>query len=234
MNKFRVCGVVFQAVLILVLAGGVAQAAINWGNGTTSGPHNGVFSWNTGVWDGADAGAFGSPTVSPIGFSYVNEFGDMDYRVDVGESLNSITRVTINTEASPALQLIRVVEGGSWAGDNSKITVQPSWDILKFSPGIPGSTGPLDMSPSVVFNPDGTWIAQYTLLPGDATPLNQDTSLGWGTGILTVTNIVGVAGDASGDTFLDKEYMHVIFPEPTSVLLWVGLGSVLIRRRRRC
>jgi hypothetical protein len=208
--------------------------ASSWSNASGS---NSAFGW-TGGFNNTDH--FGNPTVTPSGFFFDNTVNFIAVNPDgsTGDSETDFARTTFDVAAStpggaPTISQIIVKEFGTWSSEISQpsdFTVQADFQLFRFVPGPPGTTGPLGMS--VVFYPNGTWAASRTLIAG--APGNPPNSnLPWSRAQITVTNTIQVSGSAPAGSFIEKTGMQIITPEPGSALVMVvGLGTLLARRRQ--
>ena len=101
--------------------------------------------------------------------------------------------------------------------------------MFRFQPSPLGNTGAINID--AVFYGDGTWEASYTLDAGVTAPPYADQP--WQRFQITVTNTIQVDGAAPAGSFIEKQGMQIIVPEPATVaLLVLGIGSLVIRRRR--
>lgn len=200
---------------------------------------NTAFGWTSGEHLDfvPDSTAFGSPAVDELGFFFRNDYGDMYFRAEQGGPNTVHGSVDFEFDiagsnpggAGPISQII-FRERGTWGGTLSDIQVQ--YDFSMFS------ASQLLLTPVVsipaVFNMDGTWEAEYILTPAGATALNQFFApiFGFENAQVQITNILH-AGGSNPDTFVQKTYSSVIFPEPGTIGLLAIIGSVALVRRRR-
>lgn len=208
---------------------------------------NAAFGWNTNYTNGghfnAGGAAMGSPTVTTDGFFFQNQFGDMNFLVTPGQSINSENRWLVSTvnSASPSVpgsspaggapfQFVRVRESGTYNSANpaADFSITQTFSIFRYNPIPPGTTGNI-LLPNVTFHANGTWEVEYQLDVGDPIP---NANLPFNTLQLTLTNILQVDGNAPQGTFIRKTFAAVIFPEPGS-LAFLGFGLALVLRRKR-
>ncbi len=201
---------------------------------------NSRFGWDGGTYN---TGKFGSPTVSPNGFYFLQPD---DFRAEVSGSLQATDFARVNVDvhaavpaAADAVDTILVEEWGEWSSDVSSasdFTVQADFAVFRYAPGMPGSTFSLTMP--VTFNPDGTWYAARALNVGDSVPGDIVPGFAWDQAVedfqITVTNTIQVDGAAPTGSWIAKNGMDIVVPEPASmVLVLAGAGLALSRRSRR-
>ncbi|MFQ5422781.1 MAG: PEP-CTERM sorting domain-containing protein [Phycisphaerae bacterium] len=219
---------VFSAVAFGVTA---ESQAVLWGFGTDQGV-NAEFNWANGRHDGegGTANQLGSPTVTMSGFIFQNEFGDMNFNVVPGTSINTITRVNVVDPAG--VPQITVHESGIYGGNPADITHTHTLDLFRTAPGFPGTSGNIPFPP-ITFAADGTWHVDMTIdvtsiawVPSgpDGLPLNDFQ--------VTLVNIFSVNAAAPAGTFVQKTRAEVIVPEPASLMLLAGGCVPLLLRRR--
>lgn len=232
------------AAMAAVFAAGTPVFASAWGFGTASGS-NAAFAWSNGdhLDAVADSTAFGSPTVDNYGFFFQNGYGDMSFNADsvtrpfIDASTQSDVDIAGSTPggALPINQII-IREGGTWgveAGFNPEdlLFVAASFYLNEHVTNDFTNVIPL---PAATFHPDGTWSIEFTLTYSDAYaqrvvgsfPNAPFTAFDW-----QFTNQLFAFGSTS-DTFINKTYAHIIFPEPAS-LAFLGLACPLVLRRSR-
>jgi hypothetical protein len=221
-------GVVGAVALLMSPATALAGP---WGNASGS---NSAFAWSGGA---SNTNLFGDPTINQHGFF----FNDTDnFRAEggdgVSDSASDFARVTLNTSTvgAPAIHEITVFEWGSWSHDISEIgdfTFQADYSILRYLPSPFAASGSLSMTWD--FQPDGTWTCARKLTAGEAgNPPASDQD--WIYFQITVTNTIQVNGTAPADSWIQKEGMRIVVPEPASgMLLLMGLGAAALRRSRR-
>ncbi len=235
---------VLMSATLLVFTG-TAQAA-PFGDNPFG--QNAAFGWNSNYTGGGHTNpggfAMGSPTVTTDGFIFQNEFGDMNFLVNPGELINSQNRwlVSIADSANPAVQgatnpgaqpfqFVRVREAGTYesADPAADFIITQTFSVVRYLPAPAGTTPNIPFHTNIVFNPDGTWVSEYTLNVGD--PIAQ-ADLPFETIQITLTNILAVSPSAPEGTFIRKTYASVLLPEPGSLAL-LALGAPLVLRRRR-
>ena len=116
---------------------------------------------------------------------------------------------------------LRSVPGGEAPEDVFNFTL-----ILGLAPIFPGGAQQFSvLSDTIVFNQDGTWTAEGTLVPNAGS---------FNIGSVTAENILGVEATAiDASTTFTKLGSTLLIPEPTTVaLLLAGLGPLVLRRRR--
>jgi hypothetical protein len=196
---------------------------------------NARFGWSGGEYN---TGKFGVPIVTTAGFFFVNP---NNFRSEVPSPLSTtdFARVTLDRAGSTPpgaapIHFITVEEWGTYAGNVSDLTVQVDFQVFRFSPAPPGTTGPLNFGTGtgfITFNPNGTWSASRTLTAGGASP--PFSNLDWNRLQVTVTNTIQVDGAAAPGSFIEKRGMRIIIPEPASMLLLLaGLGPIVLWRSR--
>ncbi|MBX3395354.1 MAG: PEP-CTERM sorting domain-containing protein [Phycisphaerae bacterium] len=200
---------------------------------------NTAFGWTSGEHLDfvPDSTAFGSPAVDELGFFFRNDYGDMYFRAEQGGPNTVHGSVDFEFDiagsnpggAGPISQII-FRERGTWGGNLADIQIQ--YDFSMFS-----ASQLLLIAPESIFadfNMDGTWEAEYILTPAGATALNQFFApiFGFENAQIQITNILHVSG-SNPDTFVQKTYSSVIFPEPGTIGLLAVLGGVALIRRRR-
>jgi hypothetical protein len=209
---------------------------------------NAAFGWNSNYVNGghfnAGGAAMGSPTVTTDGMFFQNQFGNMNFLVAPGETINSENRwlISINNSANPPVQgsnpagaapfqFIKVREEGTYnsADPLNDFSITQTFSVFRYQPLPPGTTGNIQL-PNVTFHPNGTWDVEYTLNVGDPIP---NANLPFQTLQLTLTNIIGVDGAAPAGTFMRKTYAAVIFPEPGTLALLAFAAPLVLRRRRK-
>lgn len=215
---------------VAVMVGGATAYGSAWTNDNGS---NGRFSWQ----DGNNANdLYGDPTVTEAGFFFLNP---VDFRAEggggVGDSVTDTARWVMDVGAHDSIDFITVEEWGIWSSDisdPSDYEFDVAFDVFRFDPSPPGSTTSITIPVTVEL--DGTWHAEYTLVAGAAgNPPASDQP--WNKMQITVVNTLQVDGTtAPAGTFIEKQGMRVIIPEPASLLfLALGLGSVAVCRSRR-
>jgi hypothetical protein len=205
--------------------------AVSWTNASGA---NSSFSWSGGF---NNVGLFGDPTITPGGFffndtvNFIAQGGGGS-----GATATDFARTTVDVAGSvpagaPPIHFIRVVEFGTWSNDisvESDFTVQADFAVFRFIPGPPGSTFSLPMA--TTFFPDGTWISERTLTAGEiGNPNFADQD--WSRFQITVTNTIQVDGGAAAGSFIEKTGMHIITPEPASVLFLLAAFCPVVMRR---
>jgi len=230
--------IAFGAVFALVVSSSAMAGA--WSNASGS---NTSFGWSGGF---NNTDHFGNPTVTVDGFFFLDP---VDFRADggggIGESTTDFARTTVNVNNAvggpgPDVHQVIVEEWGHWYSSETgpgglplpgNFTVQADFQMGRQMPFPPGSSGPLSLP--VTFLPDGTWHAERTLIAGQ--PGNPPFSnLDWKIFVVTVTNTIQVSGAAAEGSWIEKDGMRIITPEPTAgVLLLVGFGTLALRRSRR-
>lgn len=223
----------FAIVALAAITIGInqTQAAVSWDISVASGA-NTAFGWSGGQ---NNTDRFGDPTVSVNGFL----FESMD-NFKATTSLTSVTdfaRVTISTLTAlggpaPALDTIRIIEWGTFEGDLADVGVQADFSAFRTAPipPAPYSTGALSLpNDNTIFDVlNKTWYTERTLLVGDL----PNWSVAFNTVQITVTNTVQVEAGAPAGTFIEKNGMRIIVPEPsTCVLLAIGMIPLLRRRK---
>jgi hypothetical protein len=199
---------------------------------------NARFGWSGGQHVALPGGsAHGSPVVSQDGFFFVDYYGDMNFRAEVGgvQTVNAgvsvrVTPANSTPPGAPPIDLIIVREYGTWGGNLSDIQAQADFDITEYVTGYANNTGTLTFTPAT-FNPDGTWTAERTFVPGPGNPLGAPWT---NPNILAdfkirVRNLVGVQGSVAG-TFIEKKGLQIIVPEPGALLLLAVALPVAFRR----
>jgi len=223
--------VLVVAVFSVAAFGVTAESqAVLWGFGTDQGS-NAEFNWLNGRHDGDGglANQLGSPTVTTSGFIFQNEFGDMNFNVVPGASINTITRVNV---ADPAgISLITVHESGTYGGNPADITHTHTLDLFRTAPGFPATSGNIPFPP-ITFAADGTWhvdmaidVTSIAWVPfgSDGLPVNDFQ--------VTLVNIFSINMGAPAGTFVQKTRAEIIVPEPASLLLLAGGFLPLLLRR---
>jgi hypothetical protein len=227
----------YSVVMVAVIGAMCVAASPVWaGPWSNASGANAAFGWSGGQ---NNTGRFGDPVVSESGFLFA---APVDFRADggggVSDSATDFARVTANIATSvpagaPAIQFITVKEWGTWSQDVSNPATdfgfQLDYSVFRYAPTPLGTTGSIDID--AMFHPDGTWEASYTLNAGVAVPPYADKP--WERFQITVTNTIQVDGAAPSGSFIEKQGMQIIVPEPATVaLLVMGIGSLAIRRRR--
>lgn len=220
-------------VIGLVCVAAAPAWAGAWSNASGA---NAAFGWS----DGSNtADRFGSPVVSDSGFLFSSP---VDFLAAGGGGVSAtksdIASVRLNVANSvpggaPAIEFITVREWGTWSqGISDPATdfgFKLDFSVTRYLPEPAGGTGVIDIAPT--FHGDGTWEASYTLNAGVTVPPNADQP--WQYFRLKVSNSIQVDGEAPSGSFIEKQGMQIIVPEPATVaLLMVGIGSLAIRRRR--
>jgi hypothetical protein len=86
---------------------------------------------------------------------------------------------------------------------------------------------------STTFFPDGTWVSERTLTAGEVGNPNF-ADVDWRRFQITVTNTIQVDSAAPTGSYIEKTGMHIITPEPASVLfLLAAVCPVVMRRASR-
>lgn len=221
------------AVVGVVCVSAVPVWAGPWSNASGA---NAAFGWSGGQ---NNTGRFGDPVVSESGFLFAHPNDFLAVGGDgVSDSKTDLARVTVDIAASapagaPAIEFITVKEWGTWSAEVSDpardFGFQLDYSVFRFQPSPLGNTGAIDID--AVFYGDGTWEASYTLDAGVTAPPYADQP--WQRFQITVTNTIQVDGAAPAGSFIEKQGMQIIVPEPATVaLLVLGIGSLVIRRRR--
>lgn len=234
------------AVALLIVAAPASAADTPWTHNSFGA--NPGFGWTDGEWlDGhPDSAGFGSPWVTPLGFFFDNDYGDMSMEANSSYTLvDGSVQANVDVGASSpvgGLPINQIIfrEGGNWAITNGgnfddEIMVVAQYYVLEhetndFSQIFTWDT--FTNPGSFVFNPDGTWEAEFTLTYTEAAtgslngtfPNVPFTSFDF-----QFTNQLFVSGNEG--TFINKTYAHVIFPEPGTLLL-LGVAALAVVRRR--
>jgi hypothetical protein len=221
MNRTRILAA--SALLAFtVLTSGSSAFAADWAFNSSG--SNARFTWSQGqhVEGYPDVTAHGSPVVTVDGFFFNNTYGDMSFRAEAGskETVQSSVYVYLSANGAPIDQVI-VREYGTWGGNPALLGVQA--DFLVFD-WMEFTDTHIDL-PTVTFNPDGTWVTQYTYYP-NPTLTEFDIS---------VVNIVSAIGGAGfvPPPFIEKTGLEIIVPEPSTLLLLVAVAPLLVKRNRR-
>jgi hypothetical protein len=222
------------AIAVVVVC---AVAAPSWaGSWSNASGANAAFGWSGGQ---NNTDRFGNPAVSEAGFLFSDP---VDFRAEggggVSASKTDFARVTVNIATSvpagaPAIEFITVKEWGTWSAGisdpDTDFGFQLDYSVFRYAPTPLGNTGAIDID--ATFYPNGTWAASYTLNAGVTSPPYADKP--WERFQITVTNTIQVDGAAPSGSFIEKQGMQIIVPEPATVaLLMMGIGSLAIRRRR--
>lgn len=234
------------AVALLIASAPSFAADTPWTHNSTG--SNAGFGWTDGEWlDGhPDSAGFGSPWVTPLGFFFDNDYGDMSMEANAGYPLvdGSVqANVDISTSTpGGALPINQIIfrEGGNWdipdgANFDDHIYVTAQYYILEhvtndFSEIFIWDT--VSNPGNFVFNPDGTWEAEFILTYSQAAanslngtfPDQPFTDFDF-----QFTNQLFVSGEPGA--FINKTYAHVIFPEPGTLAL-LGIAALTILRRK--
>ena len=203
------------------------------------------FGWSGGAYGGVETtGHFGSPEVDANGFHFssANSPDPLAIRAQVGASpIGDYIDVFIDVNAAdpdPAdpLTTITIFEWGRWFG--------PSGDNLTYDVYVTPSTTLIDIPSAesvthgsdefvVTYYPvvgdEGLWTAEYTyVVDALADPPENHP---WEDIQLTVHNTLY---SFNADSWIEKDGMDIIVPEPASVLLLLaGFGPLMLRRSRR-
>lgn len=232
-NRIAVACPILGALLVMSSPAFGANWAFN------SSGANAAFGWNTGrhLTGIQDSPAFGSPSVDVYGFHFRNDFGDMQYRAQVGgpTAVNAGIQVHVDVGASSPsgaspIEFVTIRERGTWGGTQSDLVVQASFLMLEYD-----FFDDLQIDlPDPTFNPDGTWFTEYTLPIADADLFSFFGDFPDATGEfdITVINILQANG-SDPNSFIQKTSVDVIFPEPGTLMLVAVAGIVAIRRGRR-
>ena len=206
-----------------------------WGGDPFASPalgQNSAWGWTDGKNTSAEHFS-GDPTINESGL-YFNS--TLNFMAEIGQSLSVTDTAQLNIDTSPgdvplgaALTQFTVREWGTWnipAGSGLEpqdiFTLQADVIVLRLEP-FPGFST-MNIAPSVIFLPDGTWQTSGVL----AAPLG-----GWEAGQFKVTNTLQVLGSAPLGSSIEKTGMQMIVPEPGTIgLLMMASGITLLRRRR--
>ncbi|MCG8404598.1 MAG: PEP-CTERM sorting domain-containing protein [Phycisphaerales bacterium] len=229
-NRQFFLGCVAAAFASVVLTS-TATAGV-WGGVAGSYPNQGQHSkW---AWSGGKNSSVehfhGDPVISEDGVLF-NATQNFRAEKDGNLSVTDTAELAINTfaVAAPPLQEFRMVEWGTWhipegsgMTPQDLFTIQADLFVLRLTDSNISS---LDISPTIVFNPDGTWYNEGTL---------QAPAGGWPLALFKMTNTLFVDGSAPSGTFFQKGGMGMLgaVPEPTTLLLLVAGSSALLLRRR--
>ena len=214
-------------VSALAMASVVSAAEFDWSVPAGTAP-GATFNYQTGKNVG-DANLYGDPTVLSAGFNFNNtlSFEAVGGGGSAGLANNLTSAFLISTGLGPITQLT-VREFGTWSapGGEAPTDILNFTGIIGLQPISPGGAQQFSIfSNSIIFNQDGTWTAEGSLVPNAGFFM---------IGSITVENILGVEATATAGSSFEKLGSLVIVPEPTTVaLLLAGLGSLALRRRRR-
>ena len=235
-------GIVLSCTAIvsaLAMVSAASAAEFNWAQPTGLSPGGG-FSYSTGKNIGV-ANLYGEPTILNVGFDFnsTQNFQALGGGGSAGLA-NNIASTVVIAQGLGSITQIRIQEFGTWSAPGldpaslDQATLNsffPFTGILGLQPISPGGAQQFsNFSSSIVFNPDGTWTAEGTLIPA--------TSGGsfFNIGAVTANNELRVSASSAapaGSTF-EKLGSMVVVPEPTTiVLLLAGLAPLSLRRRRR-
>ena len=217
------------AFAVTTIVASQSSAAVSWDISVASGA-NTAFGW-TGGQNNTDR--FGDPTVDTTGFLFDNTD---NFKATLGESsVTDIARVTIDVATAlggPAssLDMIRIIEWGTFEGDLADVGVQADFSIWRTGPLPPVSISSLSLpNDSTIFNiQDKTWYTERTLLVGDL----PNWTVPYTKIQLTVSNTVQVNTGAPAGTFIEKDGMRIIVPEPGTCVLLAMAMIPLLRRRK--
>lgn len=214
-------------VSAIAMASAASAAEFSWANpsGTTG---SGSFSWQSGKNIG-DANLYGNPTVLDVGFNFNNtlSFQALGGGGTPGLANNIASSILIAQGIGPITK-ITIQEFGTWdaPGGEDPATIFPFTGILGLQPISPGGAQQFsNFSSSIVFNPNGTWTAEGTLIPAAGF---------FNIGAVTANNELRVLATATAGASFEKLGSTVFVPEPTTVVMVLaGLGPLVLRRRRR-
>ena len=190
---------------------------------------NGMFSYSNGRNEG-DVNLLQTPTLTAFGFDFDQT---LNFRSEggggVAESTANLAFAQLLSVVDP-LDSITVREWGTYsigAGQDPLDVLTLDADItlqvfLTTPPWLSVTQHSIDQD-FLVFHPNGTWEARGTLTP---------TLGAWQNAWVTVSNTLVVESTAAAGSFLTKDGMEVLIPEPASLgLLLVGAIPFLRRRR---
>ncbi len=227
MLKKRIFAIAATAVIVTGL--NQVQAAVSWDVSVASGA-NARFGW-TGGENNTDR--FADPTVDVSGFLFDDP--DNFKATPAVSSVTDFARVTIDTALAlggPAapLDTITIQEWGTFSGDLANIGLQADFSAFRFAPLPPAVTGSLSLpnDASIFDTEEGTWYTERTLTLSELPVWN----LPFTKFQLTVTNTVQVNAGAPVGTFIEKQGMRIIIPEPGTISL-LAIGIIPLLRRRK-
>jgi len=225
------------AVAVVCMFAGIASASTAWSDppvGPGTDGSNARFIWEEGQndIDPVAGPGFGNPTDELWGFDFSET---VDFIAMGGGGSGATTEdetwVTIDCDVHDSFAFITVQEWGTYLGDPGDFTVQASLIANGFIPG--GSP----MEYHQVDLPDPTWYPydpEHPELGGDWSA-EQTLVLDWERLLVRVPNVIQVSAGAVGGSFIEKDGMRIIIPEPSSALLILaGIGFMAHRRLRRC
>jgi hypothetical protein len=219
MNRTRI-QIASLLLAIAVLATGSSAFASSWAFNSSG--SNARFTWSNGqhLAGYPDQTAHGSPVVTQDGFFFVNAYGDMQFRAEVGakETVHSSIYAYLSVAGTPVDQII-VREYGTWGGDQAALSVQADFLVYDW---VAYSDTSVDM-PDVTFLPNHTWFTQYTYVP-DPTLTEFDFS---------VVNMISATDTLTRGTYIEKTGLEIIVPEPATMLLVLAALPLLVRWNRR-
>lgn len=190
---------------------------------------NALFSYSNGRNEG-DANLLQTPTLTGFGFDFDKT---LDFRSEGGGGITQSTANLAFAElltVAGSLDSITVREWGTYsigAGQDpyEVLTLDSAITLQVFLAGPPFlDVTQFDVDQAfLVFNPDGTWEARGTLVPGVGT---------WNDAWLTVSNTLVVESTAAAGSFFTKDGMQVVIPEPACLGLMLAGAIPFLRRRR--
>ena len=236
-GKTSVWGVGLVGLGILALCAVQASAATLWPSNSSG--SNSRFGWSGGEYS---TGRFGSPNVDPAGFHFVNP---VNFKAERGV-LNTATDfvdVNVNVDtATPApadpLPTILIKEWGIWHSNSGlvsgNVAAGPTTSLTGIRPEA-GISAVHSFGSAVTYGPYdsglgyGTWYAEYLYTPSLSKPIPE--RLPWVEVVITVTDNLYALSTGS---WIQKDGMEIIIPEPSTVLLLLGgFGAMFGRSRRR-
>jgi hypothetical protein len=216
---------------ILGLAVAANAAPVPWSN--PSGAVPGLYSWSNGQ---SDNGLFGSPIVAGNSFT----FFPINFRAvsSNGVAQTTTDRLSFTLEVAPGnpfFEGITVVELGDWAITNGgHVSSDAFLYVTNLNSPVNPPFNPLTGSGSFdanLMSPPSSGSGNWNITINRSLPAAPN---GWTRIQVILDNILQATSPVGGTAIIEKKVggITIFIPEPASMSLLAGLGTLAIRRRK--